>query len=399
MNILKEVPSFTDDFYELEHEEFRLKARKFIEGKILPFVEEWEKARMYPTHRILTEMAQEGLLGANFPVEYGGQGKDIRYHIVLVEELAKVPSAGVSMSILVHQDMVAPMLVDYGDHEVCKKFLQPALSGVMLFGHAVSEEKAGSDVGNIQTFVRREGDGYILNGLKKYVTNGFQADVYCVLAKIEHSIPPVNMVLLMVPKTLEGVRTSGPIEKMGHHSCDTVDVYFENVHIPNDCRIGGEGLGFVYQLQQFEKERIISACRATEMADFYLNETIKRCKKRNAFSKKLIEHQSISFRLAELKTEVELSRQLNYGAVRAWLSGSDYRTLSAMSKLKSSKLVRKTSDECLQLFGAEGYLDDHFISRFYRDSRLFSISTGSDEMMLNIISKLEKISDSPKKGG
>lgn len=382
----------TNSFFSEGHLLLRQKLQAFMKQEILPHVEDWEQQRRFPLRSILKKLGQQELLGLRYPSQYGGQNQDIFSHIVFAEELGRIPSAGISMAIIIHNDMVAPLVADYGTATQCEELLSPALRGDLVFGHAVSEASAGSDVAAIQATAVRENDYYVLNGVKNFVTNGLDADVYCVLAAMPDRNPLTGMVLLFVPRSLPGIEISQEIGMMGHRTANVASVSFQDVRVPASCRIGNEGGGFLAQLNQFAQEHIISSCRATAMADEVLRLTVQHCRSRVTFGEPLIKNQWIQFKIAELRTEIELSRQCNYVAASIWQEQGDISLLSAMAKLQSSRLVRKVADECLQLFGKDAYLDDHIIGRFYRDSRLFSISTGSDEMMLTKIAKISKIS-------
>jgi citronellyl-CoA dehydrogenase len=291
------------------------------------------------------------------------------------------------MAMTVHIDMTAPLVADHGTPQLKEHFLRPALKGTLVLAHALSERAAGTDMAGLGMLARREGDEYIIEGTKGYVCNAFSADAYGVMAKLVGAKSPFDMLLLMVPRNLQGVKVGAPLRPMGNRACDLADVHFDRVRVPVRYRVGAEGMGVVHQVRQFQQERILSACRANSAAAYHLELAIDWCKTRKTFGKALIENQAIKFRLAELMTDLALSQQVTYSALASWASGQDHAALSAMSKLRSSRIARRVADAFLQFSGASGYVDTSTAARFYRDSRLFSIATGADEIMLMSIAR------------
>jgi citronellyl-CoA dehydrogenase len=377
-----------------EHEMFRKSVRAFVDKEIRPYVDEWEQAEIAPLHDLFKKMGNLGFLGLNYPEAYGGAEADIWYTVVLAEEMARCGATGIPMATFVQTDMASPALARHGSHELKEKYLAPIISGDMVCGIAVTEPDAGSDVARIKTRAVREGDEYIINGSKLYITNGTQADWLCVLARTESGDDYHGMSLIIVPTNVEGFIVSKKLKKLGNHSSDTALLTFENVRVPVSNRIGEEGMGFYYQMEQFQVERLVGALGGVAGAEWAVHETIRYCQERSAFNKPLIANQWIQFRLSELLTEIEAAKSLNYkcaSMIEAGADGMAITRIASMCKLKAGRLNREVADTCIQFYGGMGYMDETPISRFFRDSRLLSIGGGADEVMLGIIAKLENM--------
>ncbi|RMG74345.1 MAG: acyl-CoA dehydrogenase [Chloroflexi bacterium] len=389
--VLQAVPQtrFTE-----EHEMFRKSVRAFVEKEIRPYVDEWEEQEIAPLHDLFKKMGDLGFLGLNYPEEYGGAGADIWYTVVLAEELARAGAAGIPMAVFVQTDMATPALAKHGSHELKQKYLTPAIRGEMVCAIAVTEPNAGSDVAGIQTRAERDGDEYVINGSKMYITNGTQADWLCLLARTSPGEGYQGMSLIIVPTNLPGFSVSKKLKKLGNHSSDTAVLSFENVRVPVSNRIGEEGMGFYYQMEQFQVERLVGALGGVAGAEYTVRDTIKYCQERKAFGKPLIANQWIQFKLAELLTEIEAAKQLNYSCaalIEAGADGMEITRIASMCKLKAGRLMREVADTCLQFYGGMGYMEETPISRYFRDARLTSIGGGADEIMLGIIAKLENM--------
>ncbi len=383
-----------------EHEMFRKSVRNFVDKEITPYVDEWEAAEIAPLHELFKKMGQLGFLGLNYDEAYGGANADFWFTVILCEELSRCGVGGVPMAISVHTDMCTPALAKYGSHELKEKYLAPALRGEMVGAIAVTEPDAGSDVASIRTTAKREGDEYVINGSKMYITNGTQADWICLLARTSSGEDYHGMSLIMVPTKTPGFIVSKKLKKLGNHSSDTGLLTFENVRVPVSNRIGDEGMGFYYQMEQFQIERVVGAIGTVAGAELAVRETIKYCQERKAFGKPLIANQWIQFKLGELLTEIEAAKQLNYycaSLVEDAKHNADARDMSvvkiaSMCKLKAGRLAREVADTCLQFYGGMGYMEETPISRYFRDSRLISIGGGADEIMLKIIAQMEGMS-------
>jgi citronellyl-CoA dehydrogenase len=380
-----------------EHQMFRQSVRKFVENEINPYVDAWEAAEEFPSHELFKKMGDLGFLGPSYPEEVGGLGLDYSYNVVLAEEMSRIKCAGVPMAIAVQTDMATPALAAFGSDELKRDFLAPAIRGEMVAAIAVSEPGAGSDVAAISTRADSDGDDYIINGSKIYITNGCKADWLCLLARTSPGSGFRGMSLIVVPTKTPGVSVSRKLKKMGNLSSDTAELHFENVRVPKRYCIGQEGMGFILQMQQFQKERLIGSIMGAEGAEQIVRMTIRYCKERKTFGPPLIDNQWIHFHIAELLTEIECLRQLNYSCARRLIEGEDVTREVSMAKLKAGRLVRQVADTCIQFHGGMGYMEDYPMARYFRDARLISIGGGADEIMLGIIAKYEDILPSRKK--
>ena len=379
-------------YFTTEHDAFRQMVRRFVETEIDPRVDGWEEARLWPAHELLKKMGDLGLLGLSYPEEYGGGGVDYWYNVVLLEELGRAGCAAVPMGVAVHTDMATPALAEFGSDDLKRRFLAPAIAGDMVSAIGVSEPDAGSDVASIRTRATVSGDEYVINGSKMWITNGTQADFITLLARTSGEHGFRGMSLIVVPTATPGFSVSRKLEKLGNHASDTAILTFEDVRVPQANRIGEEGMGFVLQMQQFQRERLAGSLMSMAGMDKIVRMTIDYCRGRQAFGRPLIDNQVIHFRLAELLTEIEALRQLNYHCVRLLVAGEDLTKEVSMAKLKAGRLAREVADTCLQFHGGMGYVEEYPMARYFRDARLLSIGGGADEIMLGIIAKYEKMS-------
>jgi citronellyl-CoA dehydrogenase len=370
-----------------EHEELRRNLSKFIDNEINPHVDEWEDAEIFPAHELFKKMGALGFLGLTKPEEYGGMGLDYSYAAVMAETLGRIRCGAIPMAIGVHTDMATPALSRYGNDEVKRQFLAPSISGEFVSCLGVSETGAGSDVASIKTSARKDGDDYVINGGKMWTTNGTQADWMCLLANTSEGAPHKSKTLICVPMKTKGINVAKKLRKIGMMASDTAQIFFDDVRVPQRYRIGEEGMGFTYQMQQFQEERLWAAASAVEGLLRNINDTVDYIRERKIFGQTVLDFQVVHFRLAELKTEVEALRALTYRAVDLYVSGKDVTELASMAKLKAGRLLREVPDACLQYWGGMGYTWDNPVSRAYRDGRLASIGGGADEVMLGIICK------------
>ena len=370
-----------------EHEELRRGLARFIEGEINPHVEQWEAAEIFPAHEVFRKLGALGYLGLTKPVEYGGSGLDYSYSVAMAEALGRIDCGGVPMAIGVQTDMATPALARFGSDELRREFLAPSISGEFVACLGVSEVGAGSDVASIRTFARKDGDDYVIDGGKMWTTNGTQADWCCLLANTGEGAPHKNKSLICVPMKTRGISVAKKIRKIGMMSSDTAQLHFDEVRVPQRFRIGGEGQGFIYQMQQFQEERLWAAANSIEGLMSCLDATIDYVRERKIFGQAVLDHQAVFHRLAELKTEIESLRALTYRATELYIDGKDVTELASMAKLKAGRLLREVPDACLQYWGGMGYTWENRVSRLYRDGRLASIGGGADEVMLGIIAK------------
>jgi citronellyl-CoA dehydrogenase len=268
------------------------------------------------------------------------------------------------------------------------EFLAPAISGDAVACIGVSEPGAGSDVASIKTNARADGDDYVINGGKMWITNGVQADWICLLANTSDGQVHRNKSLICVPMKTKGVQVARKLDKMGMRCSDTAQIFFDEVRVPKRNRIGEEGKGFTYQMLQFQEERLWGAAACLKAHEYIINDTIEYTGNRKAFGHSILDNQTVHFKLAEMQTEVELLRSLIYRAGEALVAGEDVTRLATMAKLKAGRLGRELTDACLQFWGGMGFMNETPVSRAYRDSRLTSIGGGADEVMLTVLCKM-----------
>jgi citronellyl-CoA dehydrogenase len=375
-----------------EHEMLRRTYLQIIEHEINPYVDAWEEAGIFPAHKVFKTLGAAGLLGVNKPTAYGGLGLDFSYSAVVAETAWQIDCGGVPMAIGVQTDMATPALARFGSPELCAEYLTPAIAGDAVACIGVSEPHAGSDVAAIRSRARRDGDDYVIDGTKMWITNGTQADWMCMLVNTGDGPSHRNKSLIVVPLKEGGKRTPGvtvarALKKLGMRSSDTAEIHFDGVRVPVRNLIGEEGHGFTYQMMQFQEERMFAALGAITTCERTLKETIDYTRQRKAFGRAILDNQAIQFRLSELLTELEALRAMTWRSVEAHIAGEDCTMLASMAKLKGTRLQREVNDTCLQYWGGMGYMDETPVSRRYRDCRLPSIGAGADEIMLGIIAK------------
>ena len=370
-----------------EHEAVRRTIRRFIGEEINPHVDKWEEAETFPAHEVFRKMGDLGLLGLTKPVEFGGMGLNFSYGAILAEALGEVDCAGIPMAIGVQTDMATPALAEHGSDELRREFLAPAITGEMVACIGVSEVGSGSDVASLKTAARSDGDDYIINGGKMWTTNGTQADFCVVLANTSEGAVHRNKSLIVVPMQTPGVEVARKIRKIGMNASDTAQIFFDDVRVPKRFRIGDEGKGFTYQMEQFQYERLWGALNIGGALLKIIDQTIDYTRTRMAFGRSILDNQWVHYKLAEFKTEVEALRSLSYRAVDIIVAGGDATELASMAKLKGGRLMREVTDGCLQFWGGMGYVWESPVSRAYRDGRLPSIGGGADEVMMQIIAK------------
>ena len=373
-----------------EHDQFRKVVRAFVESEINPYVDEWEQARIFPAHELFPKLAEIGAFGLEYDEKYGGQGADHSFTTVFMEELGySCDCAGVPMAIAVQASMATPSLHNFGSEELKEKYLKPAMLGQQVCSVAVSEPDAGSDVSGIRTKAVLDGDDWIINGRKMWITNGSQADWICLLARTSDEGGFAGMSQIIVPTDSPGFEVTRTIEKMGNHSSDTTELLFEDVRVPVANTIGEPGRGFQQQMMQFQDERLVAAYMATMGAKRALERTIDYLQIREAFGKPLLANQYLQYNLAELIADVDMMVTYNREAARRFALGENVTREATIAKLKVGKLARKVADAVVQYHGGMGYAEENWPARYMRDARLIAIGGGADEVMLRIISMLE----------
>jgi len=372
-----------------EHEQFRKAVRQVVENDINPHVDEWEEAGIFPAKQVFSKLAEIGALGLEYDPEYGGQGADHSYTLVLAEELGRINCAGVPMAIAVQAGMATPSLAKYGSPELKQQYLVPALRGEMVAAIGVSEPDAGSDVSGIRTKAVRDGDDWVINGRKMWITNGTQADWLCLLVRTSDEGGYAGMSQIIVPTSTPGFSVGRKIEKMGNWSSDTAELVFEDVRVPVSNTIGEVGRGFQQQMVQFLDERLIGAYMAVASMRKALDKTKDYLQQREAFGKPLLANQYLQYKLAELYADVDVLEAYNRNCAERYINGEDVTKISTIAKLKAGRLQRVVADTCVQFHGGMGYAEENWPARYFRDSRLTSIGGGADEVMLRVLALLE----------
>jgi citronellyl-CoA dehydrogenase len=376
-----------------DHQEFRRSVRGVLAREVTPHADEWEQAGSFPAHAVFKALAAAGLLGLEYDPAYGGQGADHSYTVILGEELGRMGCAGVAMAIAVQTDMATPSLHRHGSHELKQRYLVPALAGELVAAIAVTEPGAGSDVAGITTRAVRDGDEWVINGSKLYITNGAQADWFCLLARTSGEGGYRGMSQIVFPAGTPGFSVSRTLPKLGNRCSDTAELAFSDARVPVANTIGEVGRGFQQQMSQFQNERMIAAYTAVGAMDHALERTAAYLRQRRVFGGSLLSKQYVQFRLAELAAEVDLLRHYNYACAEAYLRGEDTTRFATIAKLKAGRLQREVADTCLQFHGGMGYMEETWVSRYFRDSRLVSIGAGADEVMLQILAHLNGFPD------
>lgn len=371
-----------------EHDELRTSIRSFVEAELAPHAEEWEAAGDFPDW-VFSRMGEVGLLGLVYPEEYGGAGGDYLCNIVLAEEMTRCDSGGVAMAVAVQTDMAVPPVHKFGTEEQKKNYLMPAIAGEKIFCLGITEPDAGSDVASIRTRATKVEGGWIVNGRKTYITNGRRAHAMTLVAKTDDRAGHKGITLFLVDTAAEGFEVTRTLDKLGMHTSDTAEIVFTDMFLPDDAVLGNVGDGFYNISWELQGERLFGAAAAVAGAKRMLDAAKAYAQQRKTFGKTIAKHQVVRHKLADMATEVEAARQLVYST--AWrVAHGDYpvREIS-MAKLLSGEVAWKVADQALQLFGGYGYSMEMPIQRAWRDTRLIRIGGGTDEVMREIIGRME----------
>ncbi len=372
-----------------EHQIFRKTLRDLFEREIEPYVDAWEAARTFPAHELFPKLGAVGLLGLEYETAYGGMGADHSFTVVAGEEMGRISCGGIPMAMAVQMSMATPALARYGSDELKAKYLAPSIRGELVASIAVTEPDAGSDVAGIRTRAVRDGDEWVINGAKLYITTGTQADWLCLLARTSDEPGYRGMSLVVVPTATDGVVVSRKLEKLGMWSSDTAELSFSDVRVPVSNTIGEIGRGFQQQMVQFQAERLITMYKQVGAIEQALGRTRGYLLERQAFGKPLMANQHLQFALAELSARHDMLRHYARAAADAVLRGEDATRFATIGKLMGSRLQREVADAAVQFHGGIGYMAEHWASRFYRDTRLDSIGAGADEVMLRILARMD----------
>ncbi|WP_343566465.1 acyl-CoA dehydrogenase family protein [Sphingobacterium sp.] len=369
-----------------EHQIFRDTLRTFIRKEITPYVDDWEK-RGEIDRNVWKKMGDMGLMGLNYPEVYGGLELDFYYSLILCEELSYCFSGGFTISALVIQFMSAPYLLKYGSEDLKVRYLKPVIAGDMVSAVAITEPGAGSDVKQIKTTAVRDGDFYIVNGSKTFITNGYYGDFFITAVKTASDQGTKGISLLLIDRNATGV-SSSKINKLGWHASDTAELGFNNVRVPISHLIGLEGEGFRYLMDGLQLERLTAAIHSLATAESAFQYTLDYIAQREAFGKKIQEFQTIRHRIAQMAADIATTKAFVYHCCD--LQDLDEYAVQecSIAKLQASELAVNVVNQCLQLFGGYGFTEDYKIARLYRDVRVGTIIGGTSEIMLEIIAKM-----------
>jgi alkylation response protein AidB-like acyl-CoA dehydrogenase len=376
----------TEDANNEEMQMFRDMVLRFLEQEVLPHYDTWEKNHEMP-REMWNILGSAGMLLVDFPEKYGAAAASFDVCQMIQEEMCRMGFHGLGTGYNIHANIVAPYVLNIGTEEQHDRWLPGMVTGEVVTALAMTEPGAGSDVAGMRTNAIKDGDEYVLNGSKTFITNGNNADMIIVCAKTDIHAGSKGISLFLVDTSLPGFSTGKPIEKMGQHCSDTAELFFENMRIPSDALLGEEGKGFVYLMQELPRERLGCAVQAIGHAQGALDLTCDYVKDRKAFGQSVSQFQNTRFKLAQCQTELELCRALLEKHMAKYQLGEMTVTDAAMLKLAATEMQLTMVNECLQLFGGYGYTDEYPISRFYRDARIQTIYAGSSEIMKEVIAR------------
>lgn len=370
-----------------EHEMFRKALRKMLDKEAYPYFDLWEQKRDIP-RAFWQKLGENGFLCPMVSEEYGGLGLDFGYSMILTEELERV-GAGLASGISLHSDIVTPYIEAYGTAEQKQKWLPKSVTGELISAVAMTEPGAGSDLAGIGTTARREGDYYILNGEKTFITNGIHADYVVVVCKTDPNAQPAykGISLIVVEKGTPGFKRGKKLDKIGLHSADTGELIFEDAKVPAENLLGEEGKGFYYLMDKLQQERLIVAIEVQIEAEEMLKLTTNYVKERKAFGSRIADFQNTQFKLAEMATEIDIGRAYVNSLVEKHIAGEEIVKEVSMAKWWISEMAKRVASECLQLHGGYGYMEEYEIARRYRDIPVAAIYAGTTEIMKGIIAK------------
>jgi citronellyl-CoA dehydrogenase len=379
-----------------EHQQFRKTVRRFCEQELAPHAAEWERDELFPNW-VFKRAGELGILGAHYPTDVGGAGGDYWFSVAKAEELPRCAAGGVSMGLLVQSDMATPVINDLGTREQKDEFLAPAIRGEKIVALGVSEPNAGSDVAGIQTSARRDGDDYVINGAKTFITNGTRADFITLLVKTSPEMGARGCSFFLVPTKTKGFHVARKLKKIGNHSSDTAELHFDEMRVPKRYLLGEENMGFMYLMQNFQSERIIACASATAACEYMMAESIQYGRDRTAFGKPIIKREYWQHKFVDLTAKLEAARALAYRGADAYNEDKyvkkgdvsmDTVKLISLAKIFVGDVASEIADQCLQFHGGWGYIEEFRIARAWRDQRLFRIGGGTTETLRYYVAKL-----------
>ena len=373
-------------YFTEEHELFRQSFKDFLEKEVKPHIEKWEKTGQIKNF-IWKKFGEMGYFGLNQPEEYGGMGLDLFYTVIFLEELQKVNSGGFAAAMWAHAYLAMTHLKVEASHELKEKYLTRSIDGDMIGCLCISEPFGGSDVAGMRTTAVKEGDHYVINGSKTFITNGVYADYYVVAAKTDPEKGNKGMSIFLVDKEFGGINAT-KLDKLGWRASDTAELSFDNVKVPEKYLLGEEGKGFNYIMQHFALERLIMGINAHARSDYAIEYTLDYMRERDAFGKKLTEFQALRHEMAEMVSEVEVIKEFNYSVAERLNNGEYVVKEASMSKMLATKIADEVAYKCLQMLGGYGYMEEYPLARNFRDSRLGPIGGGTSEILKEIIAKM-----------
>src|SRR5213592_2885897 len=373
-------PGFTD-----EHEQLRESIANFCRKELAPHSEKWEETTF--ENWVFQRMGELGYLGLSYPEEYGGQGGDYFASLVLAEEMPKANSGGLSMAVAVQTDMATPPVHLFGTEEQKQRYLVPAIKGQKIACLGITEPDAGSDVAGIKTTAVRDGDEWVINGSKIFITNGHRADYIVLVTKTDKDAGYDGFTLFLVDMDLPGVIREKKLQKLGMHASDTALLAFDDVRVPDDAILGEPGKGFYHIMWELQGERLIGAAGCVAAAQRLFDRTLEYAKERQAFGRSIGHFQVIRHKFAEMATKVEAARQMVYTTAWRFNNGEYPVREISMAKLYASRMAVEIADECIQIHGGAGYMKEYGVERVWRDMRLNRIGAGTDEIMLDVIGR------------
>lgn len=369
-----------------EHEIFRKSLRKFLDKEAHPFYEQWEAERMIP-RSFWRKMGDQGFLCPDLDEKYGGSEVDWGYSVVINEELERVGSSLVGIGL--HNDIVVPYITSFGTEEQKQRWLPRCVTGETITAIAMTEPGTGSDLANIKTTANLDGDYYIVNGQKTFITNGIQSDLIIVAVKTDLKAVPKHkgVSLLVVERDAPGFSRGRKLNKVGLHSQDTAELIFEDCRVPKGNLLGEEGKGFLYLMDKLQQERLLVAIGAQIASEVMLEDTIDYVKSREAFGKPVSQFQNTQFKIVEMATDIEMGRAFLDQLIAEHIDGKNVVTKVSMAKWKITEIAKRIAAECMQLHGGYGYMEEYKIARRFRDIQVSSIYAGTNEIMKTIIAK------------
>jgi len=373
-------------YFSEEHNAFRQSFRDFLQKEVVPFVEKWEK-QGFIDKEIWKKFGEMGYFGLNYPEEYGGLNLDLFYTVIFLEEMQKVNSGGFAAAMWAHTYLAMTHLEKEGSKAIKEKYLTSSIHGEKVGCLCISEPFGGSDVAGMRTTAIKNGNTYILNGSKTFITNGVYSDYLVVAAKTNPELGNKGMSIFVVDRETSGISAIS-LEKLGWKASDTAEIAFDNVVIPAENLMGEEGQGFSYIMQHFALERIVMGVNAHARAEYALEYALQYMSERTAFGKTINKFQALRHKVADLASEIEMCKEFNYSIVYRLNKGQYVVKEATMSKLVSTKIADEVIYQCLQFLGGYGYMEDYPMARLFRDSRLGPIGGGTSEILKEIIAKI-----------